>query len=98
MKKEELIIRFEKPYIFENQEHKEVDLSGLENLTAEDLIIADKIFYAGKNFAPVTETSTSYICIIAARVSNLPLEFFHKLPVKETMKVKAVVGDFLFSE
>ena len=37
-----LTVKFSKPYRFEDKTYKEIDLSGLDNLTAEDMIAADK--------------------------------------------------------
>lgn len=34
---ESLVLKFRKPYTFENQEYTEVDLSGMEDMTAGDL-------------------------------------------------------------
>ena len=36
------LIKFSKPYVFENQTYTEIDLAGLENLTARDMIDAEK--------------------------------------------------------
>ena len=37
-----LTVKFSKPYRFEDKTYKEIDLSGLDNLTAEDMIAADQ--------------------------------------------------------
>ena len=34
---ESLILKFKKPYVFEGKEYTEVDLSAMEDMTAEDL-------------------------------------------------------------
>ena len=36
------LIKFSKPYVFEGQTYTEIDLAGLENLTARDMIDAEK--------------------------------------------------------
>lgn len=88
-------VTFRKPVNFEGKEVKEVDLSGLENLTTGDLIEADNTFNATGQFALVNEMTTGYACIIASKVTNLPLEFYQQLPAKDGMKVKTVVMSFL---
>lgn len=35
-------IELKKPYVFDNEEYKSIDLSGLENLTMQDAIDAQK--------------------------------------------------------
>ena len=39
------LIKFSKPYVFENQTYTEIDLAGLENLTARDMIDAEKYLF-----------------------------------------------------
>ena len=40
---ESLVLKFRKPYTFENQEYTEVDLSGMEDMTAGDLCAVAKL-------------------------------------------------------
>ena len=40
---ESLILKFRKPYMFEGKEYTEVDLSAMEDMTAEDLCAMGKI-------------------------------------------------------
>jgi hypothetical protein len=94
----ELVVVFNKPYTFEGQEHKEVDLSGLENLTGADLVAAEKVFATSGNVAAVNELSIGYTSILASKASGKPVEFFEQLPAKEAVKVKNTVGAFLFEE
>jgi hypothetical protein len=89
-------IKFKKPYSFEGAEFTEVDLSGLESLTAKDLMEADKQFTATGQVAAVNEMSLGYACIIAARVSKKPVEFFENLPAQEAIKVKNTVSSFFY--
>lgn len=90
-----LILKFNKPYDFEGKKHEEVDLRGLDNLTTKDLITADKIFISSGQMAAVNETSIGYVCIIASKSSDQPIEFFEKLPIKEGLKLKGIVTSFL---
>ena len=92
----ETIIKFEKPYIFEGTTYTEIDLKKIDELTAKDMITAEKIFTAGGNASAVTEMSMAYVCILASIVTKLPQEFFEGLPAKEALKVKAEVTSFLF--
>ena len=38
----ENMIELKKPYVFDDEEYKSIDLSGLENLTMQDAIDAQK--------------------------------------------------------
>jgi len=97
MAKADFLIKFKKPYAFEGTEHKEIDLSGLEKLTARDLIDAEKQFAAGGGVAPITEMSLAYACIIAAKAAKKPEEFFYGLPAPEVVAVKNIVTNFFYS-
>lgn len=94
---ESLLIKFKKPYVFERKEYTEIDLSGLEDLSAADMIAVNKIMSrtsAGIDVMP--EVSLEYACIFASKATKQPIEFFTNLPPKEAMKVKNRVMGFLF--
>ena len=95
---EDLILRFAKPYKFGGQEYTEVDLSGLEDVTAGVLESVGKIVSKkapGMNPA-LQEMSLTFCTYLAQRVAKLPLEFFTGLPAKEAIKLKAMVTNFLY--
>jgi hypothetical protein len=93
-----LIVKFKNAYNFEGKEYDQVDLSGLENLKAKDLMEADKVFISSGDVAAMNEMNLKYNSIIAANVTKLPVEFFEELPAKEAIKVKNVVAGFLLDE
>ena len=95
---EDLILRFAKPYKFGGQEYTEVDLSGLEDVTAGVLENVGKIAAKknpGMNPA-LQEMSLTFCTYLAQRVAKLPLEFFTGLPAKEAIKLKTLVTNFLY--
>lgn len=95
---EDMILRFAKPYKFGGQEYTEVDLSGLEDVTAGVLESVGKITAKknpGMNPA-LQEMSLTFCTYLAQRVAKLPLEFFTGLPAKEAIKLKAMVTNFLY--
>lgn len=96
---EDLILRFAKPYKFGGMEYTEVDLSGLEDVTAGVLESVGKIV-AKKNpgMNPALQEMSLTFCIyLAQRVAKLPLDFFTGLPSKEGIKLKAMVTNFLYA-
>ena len=96
---EDLILRFNKPYKFDGREYTEVDLSGLEDVTAGVLENVGKIVSKkapGMNPA-LQEMSLTFCTYLAQRVAKLPLEFFTGLPAKEAIKLKALVTNFLYA-
>ena len=95
---EDLVLRFGKPYKFGGQEYTEVDLSGLEDVTAGVLESVGKIAAKknpGMNPA-LQEMSLTFCTYLAQRVAKLPLEFFTGLPAKEAIKLKTLVTGFLY--
>lgn len=91
------LVKFNKPYVFEDTTYTELDLSALENISTKDLLATDKLYYQTGNIAPQIEVTLAYVCIVASKVTKKPLEFFYGLPAKESMKVKTVVTNFLFN-
>ena len=92
----EYLIQFKKPFIFEGKEYFDLDLSGLDSMTAKDLIDAERQFAAKGQVAAINEMNMEYICIVAAKASKLPVEFFERLPANEAIKIKNMVTGFFY--
>lgn len=93
---EDLVLRFKKPYTFEGETYTEVDLSGLEDLSAADLCKVGKMVKKDNGVDPIAEMSLPYAIYMAARVTGKPLEFFQQLPAREAVKLKNLVAGFLY--
>lgn len=93
-----MVIKFKKPYKFEGKEYTEVDLSGLDDLQASDMIAVNKYMQrtSGGVIDVMPEVSMEYACVLASKAAKLPIEFFTSLPPREAMKVKNRVMGFLF--
>lgn len=97
IEEDNLVIKFKKPFFFEGKEYTELDLSGLDNLTASDMIAVNKYMQRSSSGIDVMpEVSLEYACMLASKAAKLPIEFFTQLPPKEAMKVKNRVMGFLF--
>lgn len=92
------LIKFSKPYAFEGQTYTEIDLAGLDSLTAKDMIEAEKYLFKKGIISPLPDQTSEYICFIASRVSDQPVEFFVGLPPKEITRVKNKVSSFFYGE
>jgi hypothetical protein len=92
------VIKLKKPYKFEGKEYTEIDLSGLEDISARDMIAVNKYMdrNGGTGLSVMPEVSLEYACNLAARAAQLPVEFFLGLPGYVSMKVKNRVMGFLF--
>lgn len=92
------LVVFKKPFTFEGKTYENVDLSGLEDLKAADMIAINKIIERGGTVNVLPEMSVEYACLFAGRACGKPVEFFKALPPKEAIKIKNRVTSFLFSE
>lgn len=92
------IIKFRKPFIFEDETYKEIDLSGLEDLSARDMIQAQRTMERSGSINVLPEMSLEYACIFASKATKMPVEFFQSLPPKEAIKVKNKVTNFFYGE
>ena len=92
-----MIIKFKKPYLFEGNEYNEIDLNGLDDMQASDMIWVNNYM---KRTSPgidvMPEVSMEYACVLASKAVGQPIEFFMNLPPREAMKVKSRVMAFLF--
>jgi hypothetical protein len=84
-------------YNFEGKEYATIDLSGLENLTAQTMIQADKFLNRSGNFSILPEMSLEYTLFVAANASGLPVEFFYQLKPRDALRVKNAVTGFFYS-
>lgn len=91
------VIRLNKPWRFEQKEYTEIDLSGLDCLTIQDAINAQRDLFGQQEVASslVCETTTSFAMEIAARASGLPIEFFKLLPIGAGRQVKREVQAYI---
>ena len=92
------LIKFRKPFIFEDETYKEIDLSGLEDLSARDMIQAQRTMERSGSINVLPEMSLEYACIFASKATKMPVEFFQALPPKEAIKVKNKVTSFFYGE
>lgn len=93
--KGEGVVIFKKPYQFEGQTFESVDLSGIDDLTGDDLLEADRAYTASGQFSPLPEMTLAYAFSLAATVTKQPIEFYRALPAKEGLKIKNEVIRFL---
>ncbi len=92
------LVQFKKPFTFEGVIYESVDLIGLESLSAADMIAVNKTIERGGTVNVLPEMSLEYACLISARASGKPVEFFKALPPKEALKIKNRVTNFLYGE
>lgn len=89
---------FKNPVTFDGRQYDSVDLSGLEDLSAADMIAVNKQIERGGSTNVMPEFSLEYACLIASRASGMPVEFFKALPPRAAAKLKNRVVNFLYGE
>ena len=93
---EENIIKLSKTYDFEGEKIQKLDFSGLENVTADDMIKANKVLASSGTVSVLPENDLHYTLIIAASATGHPIEFFKSLKPRDAIKVKNKVTSFFF--
>lgn len=96
MPDEERTLELTRTYSFEGENITSLDFSGLENVTAEDMIRANNIMTSAGTVAVVPENNLHYALIIAAGATGLPIEFFKQLKPRDAIKVKNTVTHFFY--
>jgi len=94
----EYILRLSKPYQFEGETYNHVDLSKLEDISANDMIKAQRLMEKSGSVSVLPEMSMEHTCIIAGLTTGKPVEFFKQLPAKDAIKLRNRVTNFLYAE
>lgn len=94
----DFLIKLTKTYQFEERAVSEIDMSGLDELTAEDMIKANKVLASGGTVSVIPEMTLDYALVIAAASTDLPIEFYRTLKPRDAIKVKNKVTSFFFGE
>lgn len=90
---EDLVIKLKKPFTFEGEEIKSIDLSNIEKLTGAQLA---KFETTTQNLGlMVPEITMPYAFLVAEAVTGKPIELFEALPAKEAVKLKRAVSSFM---
>ncbi len=98
MADEEKIVELSKTYDFEGKKISKLDFSGLENITANNMIKANKVLTNSGAVSIMPENDLYYALIIAADATRIPIEFFKGLNPRDAIKVKNVVTSFFYGE
>ena len=90
------IVELSKTYNFEGEKISRVDLSGLQDMTVNDMIQVNKRLAASGNVSILPENDLNFAIHMAARASEIPIEFFLGLTPKDGVRVKAKVTSAFF--
>lgn len=92
-----IVVKFNRPYIFEGKEYAEVDLSGLEGLTVKDAIDIQRQLFNQQEVAAslLTETTTAFARALAVKGTGRPVEFFQQMPRGASKLVCRAVREYM---
>lgn len=95
--RQRIIVTFAKPYVFENKEYPEIDLTDLDKLTIQDAIDTQRQLFGEQEVAAsiLCETTTAFARNIAAKASGLPIEFFKLMPRGAMKRVLVAVRNYV---
>lgn len=97
-KENDMVIRLKKPINFEGKSHDKIDLSGLHEIKASDMMAVNRRLSRNGNSETNQEFTLEYAINIAQIATGLPLEFFDQLPPFAALAIKGRVMSFLFMQ
>ncbi len=86
-----VIVTFDKPYTWEGKEYKEVDLSGMETMTVQDMVDVQKKLSGDTAAILMMETTTIFAQEMAVKASGKPVEFFKLMPRSKIRQIQAAI-------
>lgn len=95
---EDSVVKLSRTYNFEGETVSEIDFSGLEELSAADMIKANKILATSGQVTILPENDLLYCLTIAAGATKYPIEFYKALKPRDAIRVKNKVTSFFFGE
>ena len=91
-------VELSRTYEFEGEKISVLRFSGLEDITARDMIRANNIMMDAGTNVVIPENTLYFTLIIASDTTGLPLEFFMQLRPRDAMSVRRFVSNYFFSE
>lgn len=85
------------PYQFEGKSYPVIDLTGLKNTRAANMIAVSRLLNRKGNADINAELSLEYAITLCAMMTQKPIEFFEQLPANIAMQVKGRVTGFFYS-
>lgn len=92
------VIGLKEPIRFEGQTYDKIDLTGLHEIKAADMVTINRRMSRSGNIDQTPELTLEYALNMANMVTGLPLEFFDQLPPYAAMAVRGRVINFLFTQ
>lgn len=89
------LVKLSRAYKFEDEgEIDSIDLSCLEDATAETLMKASRVMVSTGDVMAVPENDIRYALFVAAECTGIPYDFYKKLNLADAIRVKREVMIF----
>lgn len=92
------VIILKKTIAFEGKRYEKIDLSGMDDIKAADMIVVNRRLSRNGNIDVMQETTLEYALNIANIATDIPIEFFEQLPPYAAMEIKRRVTAFLYGQ
>lgn len=91
------LVELTKEYDFEEKKYNSIDLSGLVDLTTNDLELFDRVLIRLNHRPQNKYQDATYVKHVAMKVTNLPVEFFNMLNARDMLMIIGITHSyFLF--
>lgn len=91
----DMTVKLTKVYDFEGEKVSEIDFSGIDEITAKDMIKINKILIGRNQVEILPESSMPYALAMASTCTLYPIEFYEMLKPRDAIRVKNFVVGFI---
>lgn len=92
----DLVVTLRKPINFEGERYDKIDLNGLHDIKAADMVAINRRMTRTGNADVNPELSLEYALNVANITAGLPIELLDQLPPYEALAIRRHVTDFFF--
>ncbi len=97
-KEKRLVLYLNDPFLFDDQEIKEIDMEGLVDLTAADLCLLDQMMLAKGYTGTRMDASRQYALLVAAKINHKPYEFCDRMKARDSIRLRDMVTAFFYAK
>ncbi len=94
----ELKLELSDPFLYDDVEIKEIDLSGIFDLTGMDMCNLDRqmtgLGYTGSR----PDITRQYAMLVAARVNRKPEDFCNRMKARDSIRLREMVTAFFYAK
>lgn len=91
-----LVVTLYDSYKYDGEDITEIDLSGLYDMTAEDMFAVDEQMYRSGFAGQNPEITRKYALLTAARINRKPWDYCNRMRARDAVRIKNVVSGFFY--